>query len=70
MHRECKGRADPPEGPNSAYHIRDVFSDLVGSLQAEQVEVAQQVVMEGEELQVQLWERQAVLACTHKIKGA
>ena len=51
------------EGSNSAYDIRDVFPNLIRGLQAEQVEVAQQVVMKGQKLQVQLWQGQAVLAC-------
>ena len=36
-----------------------ILADLVGGLQAEQVEVPQQVVVEREELQVQLGQGQA-----------
>ena len=66
--RQAEG-SHSPEGPNSAYDVRDVFSDLIGGLQAEQVEVAQQVVMEGQKLQVQLWQRQAILACMQTLSG-
>lgn len=58
-----KGKLHSPEGPNSACDIRDIFPNFIGGLQAEQIEVAQQVVVEGQELQVQLWQGQAVLAC-------
>ena len=55
-----------PVGSHSANDIRDVLPDLIGGLQPEQVEVAQQVVMEGQELQVQLWQCQAGLPCKYK----
>ena len=50
-------------GAHAAQHVRDVLPDLVRGLQPEQVEVAQQVVVDGQELQVQLGQRQAGLAC-------
>ena len=43
-------------------HVRDVLADLVRRLEAEQVEVPQEVVVEREELQVELGQRQAPLA--------
>ena len=50
-----------PESANSANDVRNVFSDLIGGFQPEEVEVAQQVVMKGQELQIELWKRQAIL---------
>lgn len=35
-------------------HSRDVLPNLVGRLQPEEVEIAQQVVVERQELQIQL----------------
>lgn len=54
-----------PGSPNPLQHVGDVLPDLVGGLQPEEVEVAQQVVVRRQELQVQLGQRQAGLACTY-----
>lgn len=39
---------------HAEHDVFDVLSDLVGGLQAEQVEVPQQVIVEGQKLEVQL----------------
>lgn len=44
---------------HAPHHVFDVLSDLIGGLQAKEVEVSQQVVMEGQELEVQLGQSQA-----------
>ena len=54
-----------PGGADACQYIRNVLSNLISSLQTKQREVTQQVVMSGEELQVQFWQRQARLACSH-----
>ena len=51
------------DAAHAAEHVRDVLPDLVRRLQPEQVEVAQEVVVDGQELQVELRQRQACLAC-------
>ncbi|TNN39073.1 hypothetical protein EYF80_050765 [Liparis tanakae] len=37
-----------------AHHVLDVLSDLIGGLQTKEVEVPQQVVVKGQELEIQL----------------
>lgn len=39
---------------HAEHNVFDVLSDLVGGLQAEQVEVPQQVIVEGQKLEIQL----------------
>ena len=53
---------------HTAQHVGDVLPDLVRRLQPEQVEVAQQVVVDGQELQVQLRQRQARLPCSQRVR--
>ena len=43
-----------PPWLHARHHVLDVLSDLVGGLQAEEVEVPQQIVVEGQELEIQL----------------
>lgn len=43
---------------HAPHHIFDVLSDLVGGLQTKEVEVSQQVVVEGKELEIQLGQSQ------------
>lgn len=52
-----------PASPHAGDSISDVLPDLIGGLEPEKVEVAQQIVMERQELQVELGQRQATLAC-------
>ena len=54
-------RVASPVSADALKDVRDVFSDLIRGLQPEQVEVAQQVVMGGQELQIQLGQGQARL---------
>ena len=61
--QELRGGWPAPDGPDAGQHVAQVLANLVGGLQAEQAEVAQQVVVRREELQVQLGQRQARLAC-------
>lgn len=70
------GRAMAAEGRaqvrlEARQHVSNVLPDLVGGLQAEEVEVAQQVVGGGQELQVELGQGQAPLPCTRvpKVSG-
>lgn len=44
---------------HAPHHVFYVLSDLIGGLQAKEVEVSQQVVVEGQELKVQLGQSQA-----------
>lgn len=44
---------------HTPHHIFYVLSDLIGGLQTEEVKVPQQVVMEGEELEIQFGQCQA-----------
>lgn len=53
-----------PCGIDAREDVRDVLADLIGGFQAEEAEIAEQVVVRGQELQVQLWQRQTCLACT------
>lgn len=39
---------------HTPHHIFNVLSDLIGGLQTEEVKVPQQVVVEGQELEIQL----------------
>ena len=52
-----RGGGSPP-WLHARHDVLNVLSDLVGGLQAEEVEVSQQVVVEGQELEVQLGQRQ------------
>ncbi len=56
-------RDDSPGGGHARENVGDVLADFVGGLEAEEAEVAQQVVVRRQELQVQLGQRQARLAC-------
>lgn len=44
---------------HAPHHVFYVLSNLIGGLQAKEVEVSQQVVVEGQELEVQLGQSQA-----------
>lgn len=52
-----------PGAAKASQSVRNVLADLIGGFQPEEVEVAQQVVRGVQELQVQLWQRQACLTC-------
>lgn len=43
---------------HTPHHVLDVLPDFIGGLETKQVEVSQQIVVEGEELQVQLGQSQ------------
>lgn len=62
-------KKDAPIGPDTLQHVGDILANLVGGLQTEQVEVAQQVVVRREELQVQFWQRQARFAYSRRASG-
>ena len=61
---EAGCRQYAPCGTHAGQHVGNVLADLVRGFQAEQREVAQQVVVGCQELQVELWQRQARLACS------
>lgn len=44
---------------HAPHHVFYVLSDLIGGLQTEEVKIPQQVVVEGQELQIQLGQCQA-----------
>lgn len=55
---------DTSPGFHAPHHIFYVLSDLIGGLQTKEVEVSQQVVVEGKELEIQLGQSQT--ACDDK----
>mmetsp|Transcript_71011 Transcript_71011/g.179168 ORF Transcript_71011/g.179168 Transcript_71011/m.179168 type:complete len:380 (-) Transcript_71011:1263-2402(-) len=48
--------------PHTRDLVREVPSDLISGLQPEQVKVSEQVVVDGQELQIQFWQGQGVVA--------
>lgn len=49
---------------HAPHHVFDVLPDLIGGLQTKEVEVSQQVVVEGKELEIELG--QSKTACDDK----
>ena len=52
-----------PGGVQSLEHVRNVLTNLVSGLQAEEIEVAEQVIVRRQKLQIQLGQSQTMFPC-------
>jgi len=59
MHQDYFKTEDFSPWFHSPNHILYVLSDLVSGLQTKEVKVPQQVVVEGQELEIELWKGEA-----------
>lgn len=64
--QEATEDAGLPGSSNPLQDISYILPDLICGLQSEKVEIAEQVVMGSQELQIEFWEGQACLPCNRR----